>query len=169
MADIWIEIDERIKAGQPITQLLKRITYQVKLNRKWPRVDCLMMVPGLAVSERARTTIESLGLMGLQFLGFKVNGEPFFMFYTQRSIDCLDTARSEITYFRSAPKTVKNVVRFAFIEERLQACDLFTIPELSDGMFSWTQHIFVTDEARHIIENAGLDGFQYETLAPPNQ
>src|SRR6516162_7683900 len=54
MADLWLEIDERQKAGRPVEDLLGQIAYRLRLSRRWPRVDCLAMVPGLSVSQEAR-------------------------------------------------------------------------------------------------------------------
>ena len=125
------------------------------------------MVPGLAVSSRARLVFESLGLPGMRFLGFRVNEEPFFLFYTDRRIDCLDRTRSEIRYFASSPQRIKDVSAYAFVEERLSPCDVFTVPELSDGMFFWWQRTFITDQARAIIDRAGLVGLRFETLPGP--
>jgi hypothetical protein len=169
MADVWLEIDERHKLGQPVEDLLDRISYHLLLNRRWPRVDCVEMVPGLAVSERAKAAMEALGVPGMQFLGFRVNGEPFFLFYTERRVDCLDRDRSEIEYFRSSPEQVMQVVRYAFAEERVRSCDVFTVPELSDGMFLWSQETFVTDAVRTILEGADLNGFRFESLPGPSR
>jgi hypothetical protein len=164
MADLWLEIDERQKVRRPVQDLLGRVAYRLRLSRRWPRVDCLAMVPGLAVSERARAALDALGVPGMQFLGFRVNGEPFFLFYTERRLDCLDRQRSEIHYFPSSPTRVMQVVRYAFTEERVRPCDLFTVPELSDGMFFWSQETFVTDEGRSALEAARLVGFRFESL-----
>ena len=109
MADLWLEIDERHRTDRPIAEQLARVAYDLCLSQRWPRVDCLAMVPGLAVSSRARLVFESLGLPGMRFLGFRVNEEPFFLFYTDRRIDCLDRTRSEIRYFASSPQRIKDV------------------------------------------------------------
>jgi len=167
MAELWLEINERHKAGLPVEELLGRIAYRLRPSRRWQRVDCLSMVPGLAVSERARAVLEMLGVPGMRFLGFRVNGEPFFLFHTERSVDCLVRERSEVRYFRSSPERVMQVVRYAFAEERLRACDVFTVPELSDGMFFWSQETFVTDAARIALEGATLIGFRFEPLPGP--
>ena len=125
------------------------------------------MVPGLAVSSRAKVAFEALGVPGSEFLGFRINGEPFFLFYTDRRIDCLDRQRSEIEFFRSSPERVRQVVRYAFAKERLRPCDVFTVPELSDGMFFWSQETFLTGLARAAIEETGLVGFRFEELPGP--
>ena len=98
MADLWLRVDERHKAGKPIAKLLARIEYRLRLTSRWPKVDCLDMVPGLAFSARAREAFEALGIAGMQFLKFRVNGEPFFLFYTERVVDCLDRTTSEIRH-----------------------------------------------------------------------
>jgi hypothetical protein len=167
MADLWLEIDERHKVGRPVEDLLGRIAYRLRLGHRWPRIDCLAMVPGLAVSERARTALEAFGLPGMRFMEFRVNGAPFFHFYTERRVNCLDRQRSEVRYFRSSPERVMQVVRYAFAEERVRPCDVFTVPELSDGMFFWSQETFVTDSARTALEAAGLIGFRFEPLPEP--
>jgi hypothetical protein len=164
MADLWLGIDERHKAGRPEGDLLARIAYRLRLGRRWPRVDCLLIVPGLAVSERARAALEALGVPGMRFMEFRVNGEPFFRFYTERRVDCLDRQRSEVRYFRSSPGRVMQVVVYAFVAERVLPCDVFTVPELSDGMFFWSQETFVTDAARTALEDARLIGFRFEPL-----
>ena len=104
---------------------------------------------------------------GSRFLGFRINGEPFFLFYTDRRIDCLDRRRSEIEFFRFSPEQVRQVVRYAFAEERLQPCDVFTVPERSDGMFFWSQETFLSGLARAAIEEAGLIGFRFVELPGP--
>jgi hypothetical protein len=167
MADLWLEIDERHKAGRPVEDLLGQVTYYLRLSRRWPRVDCLAMVPGLAVSERARAALEALGVPGMRFLRFRVNSAPFFLFYTERRVDCLDRQRSEVRYFRSSPERVMQVVRYVFAEERVRPCDVFTVPELSDGMFFWVQQTFVTDAARTALEAARVIGFRFEPLPGP--
>ena len=53
------------------------------------------------------------------------------------------------------------------MEERLSPCDVFTVPELSDGMFFWWQRTLITDQARAIIDRAGLVGLRFETLPRP--
>ncbi len=164
MADLWLEIDDRYRAGEPFDNLLSQISYQLELNCRWPRVDCIAMVPGLAVSSRSKVVLENMGISGMQFLEFQVNGESFFMFLTARRVDCLDRERSELEFFRSSPEHVKEVVRYVFIEERLSPCDVFTVPELSDGMFPWAQEIFFTALARNTIEKAGLIGFHFKEL-----
>jgi hypothetical protein len=169
MAVLWLEIDERQKAGQPVADLLDRVAYRVRLSRRWRRVDCLPMVPGLAVSQRARAAFEALGVPGMRFLGFRVNGEPFFLFYTDRQVDCLDRERSDVVYFRSSPQRVMHVVGYSFKEERLRPCDVFTVPELSDGMFFWSQETFVTDAARAAIEGAALVGLRFKPLPEPGK
>jgi hypothetical protein len=164
MADLWLKVDELHKAGEPVESLLWRIAYCLLPGNRWKRVDCLSMVPGLAVSERARAALEAIGAPGMRFLEFRVNGEPFFLFYTERCLDCLDLQRSEVQYFRSSPERVKQVVRYAFAEEQVSQCDVFTIPELSAGMFFWSQEPFFTDSARTKLERAGLQGFRFEPL-----
>jgi hypothetical protein len=46
----------------------------------------------------------------------------------------------------------------------LRACDVFTVPELSDGMFFWSQQTFFTDAAREAVERSGGVGFQFQDL-----
>jgi hypothetical protein len=167
MAGLWLEIDERHKAGRPVDDLLGQINYRLRLGRRWPLVDCISMVPGLAVSGRARVALEALGVPGMRFLEFQVNGEPFFLFYTERCVDCLDRRRSVIEYFRSSPGRVKRVIAYAFFEERVRPCDVFTVPELSNRVSFWAQQTFVTDEARTALEGAGLIGFWFEPLPGP--
>jgi hypothetical protein len=164
MADIWLKVDDRHKAGQSETELLDQIAYRLRLNRRWPRIDCVSMVPGMGISERAKVAFERLGVPGMRFLRFRINGELFFQFYTERRIDCLDRRRSELRFFPSSPGRVMEVVRYAFVEERLQHCDVFTVPELSDGMFFWVQQTFFTEAARSALESSGLVGFQFEQL-----
>ena len=96
MADLWLEIDERHKSGQKYADLLGQIKYRLRLTRHWSRVDCIEMVPGLAVSAQARMALESLGVPGMQFLEFHVNREPYFLFFTERRLDCLDRKSSSI-------------------------------------------------------------------------
>ncbi len=169
MASLWLEIDERHRSDLPYDDILRRIAYQLPMNRRWDRVDFISMFPGIGVSVRARAALESLGVPGMRFLGFRVNLEPFFLFYTERVVDCLDRERSEIRYFPSSPERVMRVVSYAFTQERLRPCDLFTVPELSDGMFFWTQQTFVTDEARTILEGAGVFGIRFEPLPVPGE
>jgi hypothetical protein len=164
MADLWLEIDARHKAGQTVIDVLARIEYRLRLNYRWPRIDCVSMVPGLAISTHAKAAFEALGVPGMRFLEFRINGEPFFLFYTERRVDCLDRRRSEIKFFKSSPERVKDVVRYAFRSEPLHACDVFTVPELSDGMFFWSQQTFFTELARSAIERSGLVGFRFEDL-----
>jgi hypothetical protein len=164
MADLWLEIDERYKAGHPIDDLLAQITYSLRLGRHWPRVDCVDMSPGLAVSGQGRAALIALGVPGMQFLRFRINSESFYLFYTDRRLDCLDRQRSELLYFQSDPKQVMEVQRYVFKEERVQPCDVFTVPERSDGIFFWCQETFVTDAVRATLEKAGLTGFRFAVL-----
>jgi Immunity protein family (Imm11) len=69
------------------------------------------MVPGFAVSARAREVLEALDVPGMQFLEFRINREPFFRFHTERRLDCLDKARSEIDYFPPPSKRAMSVHR----------------------------------------------------------
>jgi hypothetical protein len=164
MADLWLEIDDRHKSGRPVSDLLSRIAYRLNLNDRWPRVDCVSMVPGLAISDRARIAFEALGVPGMQFLKFRINGESFFKFYTERRVDCLDRQGSEITYFSSSQERVMDVTKFAFVRERIQDCDVFTVPELSTGMFFWSQQKFFTELARSAVDASGLVGLRFEEL-----
>ena len=54
-----------------------------------------------------------------------------------------------------------------FAEEQLQPCDVFSVPELSDGMFFWSQETFLTGLVRAAIEETGLVGFRFEELPGP--
>jgi len=164
MAELWLEIDERHKNGQPVADLLARVPYRVQLNQRWPRIDCVSMVPGFAVSTRARDAFESLEVPGMQFMRFRLNNEPFFLFYTERCIDCLDRSASRIEYFRPSPQRVKRIVQYAFVEERLADTDVFTVPEVSKGMFFWAMEIFVTAAAQAAIEASNLVGFRFVEL-----
>ena len=164
MADLWLKVDERGKAGQPVADLLGQIGYRLRFSRRWPRVDCVAMMPGLAVSLGAKAALEALGVPGLRFLEFRINDEPFFPFYTDRRVDCLDRERSELEFFRCSPGQVKEVVRYAFTEDRLCPCDLFTVPELSEGSFFWSHDTFLTEPARQTLEGVGLVGFRFEEL-----
>jgi hypothetical protein len=161
---LWLEIDDQLKAGRAADDRLNNINYRLRLSKRWPRVDCISMVPGLGISVRARTAFEALRVPGMQFLEYRVNDEPFFMFYTERRVDCLDRGRSDIKYFPSSPDRVMRVFKYAFSEDRLQACDVFTVPELSDGMLFWSQAMFLTESARTAIERVGLIGFRFEEL-----
>ncbi|MGE3808298.1 MAG: DUF1629 domain-containing protein [Gemmataceae bacterium] len=163
MSELWLEVDGRKKAGLPFADLLDQIAYKLKVRKRWPLVDCLSMVPGIGVSARARKVLEELGVPGMQFLRFHVNNEPFYLFYTERCLDCLDHARAEIECFAGTART-RRVHRFAFKEGCLQPCDVFTLPELSDGMFFWCQETFFTAAARDKFEKAGLVGFRFEDL-----
>lgn len=164
MADLWIAIDGRHKSGLSTAKLLKQVSYRLKLNRSWPRVDCVDMVPGLAVSSRARAVFKSLKIPEMRFLAFRINEEPYFQFYTERCLDCLDRKRSDIKYFRSSPQEVKRIERYAFLKSKIRSRDLFTIPELSNGMFFWSQETYVTGETQAAIEKAGLIGFRFADL-----
>jgi hypothetical protein len=58
MADLWLKIDERHKARETVDDVLRRVAYSLRLNRRWPRIDCLAMMPELAVSVRARAALK---------------------------------------------------------------------------------------------------------------
>lgn len=164
MADLWLEVDERLKSDRRADDLLARIAYECKLPRRWPRIDIIRMTPGVAISARAREAFESLGVPGMRFLEFRVNGEPFFQFFTERRIDCLDLGRSEIEYFDHAPERVREVRRYAFLDSCLMDRDVFTLPELSRGAFFWAQQTFFTGPARLAVEGRGLVGLRFEEL-----
>jgi hypothetical protein len=166
MADVWIQVDARHKAGQPYDELLAGIRYRLRLTPGWPRVDCIGMAPGIAVSESARRRFETLGVPGMRFLEFKVNKDSFFRFHTERVVDCLDRSASEIEFFPTSGRVMK-VLRYAFRLDLLLPCDVFTVPELSQGMFFWSQQTFMTAEARRAIEESRLVGFRFEELPGP--
>lgn len=165
MADLWLEIDECHKAGQDIQELLRQIKYRLELNPAWPQIDCLPMIPGLGISNRAKEVFESLEIPGMYFLEYSVNNDPFFMFYTERCLDCLDRKQSEVQFFESSPDRIKQISRYVFLAERLRRSDIFTIPEHSSEIFFWSQVIFVTEAARSIIERAELAGFTFKELS----
>ena len=62
-----------------------------------------------------------------------------------------------------------HVTGYAFAEEQLSPCDVFTVPELSDGMFFWSQETFFTDLARVAINKAELVGFRFMPLPMPTK
>lgn len=164
MADVWLEVDELHKENQPVDELLAKISYRCRLTDRWPQIDCYSMVPGIAVSERARGVFEEMRIPGMRFLEFCINKEPFFLFFSERRIDCLDRARSEIEFFPHDKSRVMQVLQYAFLEDRIQSCDVFTVPELSDGMFFWSQETFVTESARDAIDRSDLVGFRFADL-----
>ncbi len=99
----------------------------------------------------------------MQFLEFRINGQAYYQFYTDRCIDCLDREKSEIEFFPDSDK-VMWVDRYAFATNRLQDCDVFTVPEQSNGMFFWSQHTFFTEDARAVIERSDVVGLRFEGL-----
>jgi hypothetical protein len=135
------------------------------LNSHCPQVDCIQMSPGLGISSRAREAMVTLGVPGMHFLEFRVNGEPYYQFYTERIVDCLDRQRSEIMFFPDEPDRVMRVTKYAFVMGRLQDSDVFTLPELIDGMFFWSQPTFITERAKSTIDLAGLVGFRFAKCA----
>ena len=99
----------------------------------------------------------------MRFLEFQINSESFFLFYSDRQVECLDRVRSDITYFQSSDR-VMMVDRYEFRPGLINDCDIFTVPELRGGMFFWGQETFVTPSARAEIERAGLVGFWFAPL-----
>ena len=163
MADLWLEVHECRKAGAPVEEILAKIDYVMRLNRRWTKIDCLAMYPGIGISPRARTILEKLKIPGMQFLEFSVKGKPYYQFYTDRRIDCLDRANSQIEFYPGSGRVMR-VHRYCFVETLLRPCDVFTVPELSRGMFFWVQQTFFTEPAREAIENSALKGFHFEEL-----
>jgi hypothetical protein len=164
MAALWLEVDDRQRAGQPFAAILERIRYRLSPPRHWKQADCLMMVPGIGVSARARGALEALGVRGMRFLPFTVNSQPWFLFYTERVVDCLNRSESEIVFFPSS-RRVMHVRRYAFDSNRLEACDVFAIPELSNGMFFWSQETFLTAAAAARLSRSGIIGFDLERVS----
>jgi hypothetical protein len=164
MSQRWITVDERQRAGEPIDDVLAEISYKIGRPRRWKQIDVVRLVPGIAVSARGRLALESLNVDGMKFFPFTANNEPWFLFMTERVIDCLDRSISEVTYFDSSPERALSIQRYAFFEDQLDAVDLFAIPEMNDGMFFWTQRVFVTAKARDALEASGAIGFRFEEL-----
>jgi hypothetical protein len=77
--DRWLEVDELVRGGTPLADELTRdLSYRVSPSKIHPKVDCLNMVPGHAISARTRDPFLSLGISGLVFMPFRVNDEPWY-------------------------------------------------------------------------------------------
>src|SRR3712207_3423808 len=85
----WLELDERCRTGAAVEEISADIAYTCRLGRRWKRIDCISLAPTPGVSSAAKEVLEKLGVPGLRFLPFQVNGEPFHLVYTERCVDCL--------------------------------------------------------------------------------
>lgn len=162
MSEVWLEVDDRLRSGDPVGHLLPKIKYRLKLNSTWRVVDCISMVPGLGVSGRAKRAFESLGVPGMRFLEFRANREPWYLFFTVREVACLDRQRSQISFYAHDPSRVMSIEKYVFLTDQTQDCDVFTLPEANDSMFVWSPPIFLTENAKTRIDRFGLAGFRFE-------
>jgi hypothetical protein len=126
-------------------------------------IDCISMMPGIAISSRARVVFESLPLEGLQFFPITLNGKAFFLLVTRRCLNCLDRSKSVMKFFSHDPTRVMHIMRYRFDHCPIKPCDLFAIPEEFGGG-TWSQAIYVTESVKTAIEEAGLVGLRFSEM-----
>jgi hypothetical protein len=87
-----------------------------------------------------------------EFLPLRCEQADWVLFNVTRTIDALDIARSEITYFKHSGN-VMDFVTIVFKPERLRGELMFRIPQRS------ASDIFVTDTFADLVVQHGLKGF----------
>lgn len=165
MAGLWTEVDERMREGESTEDLLLKIKYKLRFNRRWPKIDFVRMGGPIGVSENAKRVLTSLKVPGMQFLPYLINDQPYYLFFTERQVNCLDREKSKIEFYRHDPKRIKRVSQYAFVSKKIKDCDVFTIPETSDGMFYYWRETFFTKKAQLELENAGLIGAAFDLVS----
>jgi len=83
-------------------------------------------------------------------------GGPYFVYNLTTIVDALDKEKSEIKYFSTG--RVMRVVRYAFLDDKLNDFVIFKIPELPKS------EVFVTDRFISAVESSHLSGFQFERV-----
>jgi hypothetical protein len=81
-------------------------------------------------------TIGVRSLYGLLPLPAYMNGEEYWFFRCEKTLDCLDREKSEFDVFSDDPKRVMFLYKAVFIEEMIGEDTVFTIPgEESTSLF----------------------------------
>jgi hypothetical protein len=93
------------------------------------------------------------------FVPATLDGAPYAFVVRTGTLDALDHARSELTFFRSNPERVKRVVRHAFRRASLDGVGMFAIPE---DLAS----IYATEGVVRTAELAGLRGLNFDIVEP---
>ncbi|MBA4190874.1 MAG: hypothetical protein C0467_23040 [Planctomycetaceae bacterium] len=164
VADAFIQFDALLRDSNHESELMDRLLRLTTQGHRSNEVDAIYLTPGLAVSERAKNALRLLNIPRIRFFPFQLDSARFFVVTTDRIVDCLDHERSQIEYFRSNPTRVKHIRHYAFHLSIIPDPDLFTIPELCDGMFSYSRPLFVTGAVVAALSAAGLQGFRFEQL-----
>ncbi len=105
-----------------------------------------------ACSERARGIIEPLMKGQVEFLPLITPVGRYFEMNIQR-LSCLDVEHSEVKRFRSG--RIMEVIKYAFIWERLEGQHIFWIREVG------TTPTFVSGEFKRVVEENGLTGLLF--------
>jgi hypothetical protein len=71
-------------------------------------------------------------------------------------VDCLDREKSELKYFSDGG--IMEVIRYAFLVDRLNGIHLFCIPEVKGRVF------LISDELKQYIEKIGIRGLSFMSI-----
>ena len=160
--DQWMALDDAVAAGASVNSIdSSSISMNLPLTPEFPRVDCVSLVPGLAISQSARTVFDELAVGDPFYLPFCLNDETWFRPIVGHCLDCLNRGASDLEFFADSNR-VKRITKYVFRQEMINDIDIFTIPEQNDGMFFWVQTIFITDLVRERLETAQLIGFRFD-------
>jgi hypothetical protein len=107
---------------------------------------------GRFVTLIGETCFELFDLMPLH-----LNGEAYFFLRCRDVVPCLDISRAEVTYFKSDPKAIMEVKKYAFDKTRLTDPWLFSLPEPHGQLFA-------TETVRQRALKHSLKGFELQLV-----
>ena len=80
-----------------------------------------------------------------------LEGERYYFLHTKKTIDALNVEESDIVY---SDTTIIWIKRYEFYMDRLSDPVIFSIPQ-------FRPFLFATESIPEIVENAGLNGFEF--------
>lgn len=86
-------------------------------------------------------------------------GRDWYFYNVTRVVDCLDAARSELTYFYPSRTHASHIRTHVFVEEAIRGLSIFRVPQLKN-------HVYLTDAVARRVREAGLYGFELAEVWP---
>lgn len=133
------------------------------VRSKTRKFDFLRFGGSVLISEEAKTVLEGLNTVGVEYIPLKVNGASRYCVFATMIVDCLDYSKSIVEYF-PGNKNIERIPRYSFHHERLTDPLIFRIPEKK------ATYTFTAESVKKAVENSSLYGFYFlDYEDPPEQ
>ncbi|MGB8455800.1 MAG: DUF1629 domain-containing protein [Anaerocolumna sp.] len=128
-------------------------------HKELPLSDAPFSVPGIPIfSIKAIECLKEVLGKNMEILPVYIDEQEFYLLNVLEVVDCLDYDKSEIKYFSGEPKRIMKIVKYAFIEQKLNGKNIFRIKEQKRA------GLFVTDKFKEAVEKSGLEGFEFREV-----